>query len=237
MRRYVDFWVRGEDYKSSLELLRSLKRLGFSDAVMELREELLERVKDLRRAGEELGINVHRKLVVAPESRKELLRALRGNRGKFEVITVLCDNLEVALVAARDSRVDSLIIPPKPRFRFDKGVAATIRNCVELPFSQYLSNKQAFLETALKLVETLGKRTELIVSSAASNPLELRGPRELASLLWVLGDPREKALNSVSITPRKILERNLLKLSGCYVARGVVKLGEEDQEEVPNDTL
>ena len=237
MRRYVDFWVKGEDYESSLELLRVLKRLGFSDAVMELGEDLLERVEDLKRAGEEIGINVYRKLVVAPESRKELLRELRSNRGKFEVITVLCENLEVALVAARDSRVDSLIIPPKPRFRFDKGVAATIKNCVELPFSQYLSDKQAFLETALRLVEILGKRTELIVSSAASNPLELRGPRELASLPWVLGYPQEKALNSVSKTPSGILERNLLKLSKSYVVRGVIKLGEEDQKKVSSDSL
>ena len=237
MRKYVDFWVKGKDYESSLELLRSLKRLGFSDAVIELGEGLLERVEDLKRVGEELGINVHRKLVIAPGSRKDLLRALRSNRGKFEVITVLCENLEVALVAARDSRVDSLVIPPKPKFRFDKGVAATIKNCVELPFSQYLSDKQAFLETALKLVEILGRRTELIVSSAASNSLELRGPRELASLPWVLGYPQEKALDSVSKTPRSILERNLLKLSKRYVVRGVVKLGEEGQEEVSGDSL
>ena len=237
MRRYVDFWVKGEDYESSLELLRSLKRLGFSDAVMELGEDLLERVEELRRVGEEIGIKVHRKLVIAPESRKDLLRALRSNRGKFEVITVLCKNLEVALVAARDSRVDSLVIPPKPRFRFDKGVAATIKNCVELPFSQYLSDKQAFLETSLQLVEILGRRTELIVSSAASTPLELRGPRELASLPWVLGYPQEKALNSVSKAPRRIIERNLLKLSKRYVVRGVMMLGEEDQEEISGDSL
>lgn len=228
MRMYVDFWVKGEDYESSLELLRTLKRLGFSDAVMELGEDLLERIEELRRAGGELGLNVHRKLVIAPKSRKELLRILRGNRGKFEVITIICENLEVALVAARDSRVDSLVIPPKPRFRFDKGVAATIKNCVELPFSQYLSDKEAFLETALRLVEILGRKAELIVSSAASNPLELRGPRELASLPWVLGYPQEKSLNSVSKTPRSILERNLLKLSKRYVVRGVIRLGEED---------
>lgn len=228
MRRYVDFWVKGKDYESSLKLLRTLKRLGFSDAVMELSEDLLERIEELRRAGGELGLNVYRKLVIAPNSRKELLRILRGNRGKFEVITVLCENLEVALVAARDSRVDSLVIPPKPRFRFDKGVAATVKNCVELPFSQYLSDKQAFLETALRLVETLRRKTELIVSSAASNPLELRGPKELASLPWILGCSQEKALNSVSKTPRSILERNLLKLSKRYIVRGVIRLGEED---------
>jgi len=237
MRRYVDFWIRGEDYNSSLELLKSLKRLGFSDAVIELRDDLLEKVDDLRRAGEELGINVHRKLVVAPKSRKDLLRALRNNRGKFEVITVLCENLEVALVAARDSRVDSLIIPPKPKFRFDKGVAATIKNCIELPFNQYLSDKRAFLETALGLVETLGRRVELIVSSSASNTLELRGPLELASLPRVLGYPQEKALNSVSTTPRGILKRNLLKLSKSYVVRGVMRVSEEGQEKIFGNSL
>ncbi|MEM0094293.1 MAG: hypothetical protein QW753_08005, partial [Thermofilum sp.] len=80
-------------------------------------------------------------------------------------------------------------------------------------------------------------RVGVIVSSASSSALLLRGPIELASLPWVLGYPQERALDTVSKTPSQIIERNLLKLSSNYVCRGVVKIGEEDEEEVPADIL
>ncbi len=224
MRRYIDFWIKGEDYETAIGLLEEIKELGFSGAVMELKDVLLERFDELRKASEEIGVKIHRKLVIAPKSRKELLSILRNNRGRFEVITVICKNLEVALVAARDSRVDSLIIPPRPRFRIDKGVASLLRNRVELPFSFFLKDKQAFLEIALNIVKAFGEKVELIVSSGASDKLGLRGPSSLASLLQVLGYDREKALDSVSKVPEMILETNLLKLSKRYVAKGVIKL-------------
>jgi len=237
MRRYVDFWVIGEEREKAVDLLKSLVRLGYSDAVMELRGDFAGSFEELRNVAAKAGIRLHRKLVLKPGSRKELLRELRSNRGRFEVITVICENLEVALVAARDSRVDSLVIPPKPGFRIDKGVASTIRNCVELPFSWYLADRQSFLEEALKIIRVLGKRVGVIISSASSSMLLLRGPRELASLPWVLGYPQEKALDTVSRTPLQIIERNLLKLSRRYVARGVLRVGEEDEEEISTDIL
>ncbi|MEM4718556.1 MAG: hypothetical protein QW330_00660, partial [Nitrososphaerota archaeon] len=73
--------------------------------------------------------------------------------------------------------------------------------------------------------------------SASSSASLLRGPIELASLPWVLGYPQERALDTVSKIPSQIIERNLLKLSNRYVCRGVVKIGEEDEEEVPADIL
>lgn len=224
MRCFIDFWVKGVEVDQFSEILEALKRLGFSGAAIEVEEGLKQDFEELRSRASELGLAIYRKLVLKPRGRGDLLRSLRENRGKFEVITVLCENLEVALVAARDSRVDTLIIPPKPRFRFDKGVAALIRNKVELPFSYFLDNKLAFLETALDIVEILGRKIELIVSSGASGVLGLRGPRELASLLQVLGVDLERALDSVSKIPEKLLKENLLKLSKRYVSRGVIKL-------------
>lgn len=225
MRKYIDFWVRAESFENALSLLEKLRELGFSSAVMELDGEASERFDELRKRGEEIGVEVYRKLVFKPSGRKDLLKNLRNNRGKYEVITVFCESLEAALVAARDSRVDSLVIPPKPGFRFDKGVAALLRNYVELPFSSYLENKLEFLETAIRILEFLGRRTGIIVSSAASDILDLRGPRELASILQVLGLPQEEALDSVSKIPESIINRNLLKLSKNYVERGVLKIG------------
>jgi len=224
MRRFIDFWIKGQSLDQALSLLKVLKELGFSGAVLELQEELIEKFDELKLRANELGMSLYRKLVVKPEGRRDLLKILRGNRGKFEVITVICENLETALVAARDSRVDSLIIPPRPRFRIDKGVASLIKNRVELPFKFFLEDRQAFLETALNVIKFLGRKVDLIISSGAEDEYDLRNPRELAALLQVLGYDWEKALDSISKIPEQILEENMLKLSKQYVARGVIKL-------------
>ena len=110
MRRYVDLWMRCESFEKCLEMMKCLKRLGFSSAAIELRGECVERFDHLKGEAEEVGIKLYRKLVLEPSTRKELLKLLRENRGKFEVISVICRNLETALVAARDSRVDTIII-------------------------------------------------------------------------------------------------------------------------------
>ena len=225
MRRYVDLWVRAERFEEALEMIRCLKMLGFSSAAMELRGECIERFDELREEAKGVGLAIYRKLVIEPSSRGDLLKLLKENRGRFEVISVVCRNLETALVAARDSRVDTVIIPVNPRYRFDKGVAALMRNRVELPFKYFLEDKLGFLRTASEIVSVLGKKTEIVVSSAASHSLELRSPRQLASLLQVLGFDLEKALNSISHTAADLIEENLRKLSKNYVMRGVVRLG------------
>ena len=225
MRRYVDLWVRCESMEKCLEMIRCLKRLGFSSAVLELRGECVEKFDYLKKEAEGVELNLYRKLVLEPSSRKELLKMLRENRGRFEVISVICRNLETALVAARDSRVDTIIIPVNPRYRFDKGVAALLKNRVELPFKYFLKDKGGFLRTASEIVSVLGKRCGIIVSSAGSCSLELRNPRQLASLLQVLGFDEERALNSISIEATNLIEENLVKLSKNYVMRGVMRLG------------
>lgn len=223
-RKYIDFWVK-VSWESADEVLAKLRELGFSAAAVELED--AETFEELKKLGREHGLELYRKLVLNPRERRELLDTLGASRGRYEVISVICWNLEVALVAARDSRVDTLIIPPGRRYRIDKGVAALLKNKVELPFRWFLEEggRRDFLETAMEVVKTLAPKSGIIVSSAASTSLELRGPMELAALLEVLGMKGEEALNAVSKTPSEIIETNLLKLSPNYVARGVIRVG------------
>ncbi|MEN2974860.1 MAG: hypothetical protein ABDH32_04690, partial [Candidatus Caldarchaeales archaeon] len=70
----------------------------------------------------------------------------------------------------------------------------------------------------------LAGKVDLILSSSASKPSELRSPYEMASLLSVLGFDKKYTLDSVSSIPMKIIESNLVKLSPDYISRGVVKI-------------
>ncbi len=77
MRKYIDFWVRAESFENAASLLEKLRELGFSSAVMELNGEASERFDELRKRGEEIGVEVYRKLVFKPSGRKDLLKNLR----------------------------------------------------------------------------------------------------------------------------------------------------------------
>lgn len=222
-REYVDFWVRLEPGTAE-QVVEKLMELGFKVAVAELVEGV--EYEGLREAAGERGLKLYRKLVLEPRRRRELLDALGANRGRYETVSVVCRTLEVALVAARDSRVDSLIIPPNHRYRIDKGVAALLRNNVEIPFNWFLEENKlrSALDNVLEIMRSLALRKNVIVSSGASDPLGLRSPFQLASLLQVFGVERGKALDSVSSIPLEILRVNLLKLSPNYVARGVMRI-------------
>ncbi|MDW7985750.1 MAG: RNase P subunit p30 family protein [Nitrososphaerota archaeon] len=223
-RKYIDFWINIVEDIDLSEIMARIRELGFSSIAVSIIDE--SKLEEIERIGRDFEINVYRKIVLEPDDKSTLLRELRTCRGRYEVVSVICRNLEVALTAARDNRVDTLIIPPDKRFRIDRGVAAIIKNCIEIPFKWFLdkSVRRDFLRVTDEIVEHLARKVDLIISSSASKISELRTPYEMISLLHIFGFNKESALNSVSTTPLKIIESNLVKLSSSYICRGVVKL-------------
>lgn len=224
-RKFVDFWIDLTGETDLSEILLEVKKLGFKSVVASSTSDTI--YEEFKKLGENHGVEVYRKLVLEPEDRLDLLNNLRKHRSSYEVISVICNNLEVALTAARDSRVDSLILPSNKRFRIDKGVASLISNSIELPFKWFIdeASRRDFIRVANEVVNYLSSKTSIIVSSYASKPYELCSPHELASILQVLGIERGIALDSVSTIPWSIIERNMLKLSPNYIAKGVLKIG------------
>ncbi len=222
-RRFIDFWVHVTP-ENSQEILSKLRELGFGAAVVEF-DGSEEEFRETLRYAESMGLELYRKLVVRVSGRRPLLSALRSNRGRYEVISVVCEDLETALVAARDNRVDTVVIPPRPGYRFDKGVASLLRNRVEIPFNQILEDPEPSLKTYLEVFKILGRKAGIIVSSGASSPLMLRTPWQLISLPMIMGYSHEEALKTVSDECWSIIATNLEKLSPDYVAPGVVRIG------------
>ncbi|MCF8884614.1 MAG: RNase P subunit p30 family protein [Nitrososphaerota archaeon] len=224
-RKYIDFWVELREENIIKELMSRALQLGYRSIVVSYSDESL--YEKAREIGERINLEIYRKIILEPQDRSSLLKELRKCRGSYEVVTVICRNLEVALVAVRDGRIDSIIIPPDKNYRIDKGVASTIKNAVEIPFKWILDEKsrRMFLKTVSEIILHLSRRTNIIVSSSASKPMELRGPYEMSSLLQIYSIDKKTALDAVSEIPSKIIEENLIKLSPNYIARGVVKIG------------
>ena len=61
----------------------------------------------------------------------------------------------------------------------------------------------------------------VVVSSGADDPHNMRGPRELAAVLDLLGIGEEEGLDAVSTTPWSIVDRNREKLMPGFVEPGV----------------
>ncbi len=144
----------------------------------------------------------------------ELKRKIGETREDADVLVFLGGNEELNRKAVGDTRVDVLLHPEKGRK--DSGINHVIskdaaENQVAIGFDlQQLMNGQkkrthvlGHWRRNLKLCEKYD--VPYVLTSGAREKLELRAPRDLASIIDSLGSNGKKA---VSDFPAKILERN-----------------------------
>ena len=233
MRKFADLHLncpfRSRDEFAGL--VGRARDMGFSIISLPLspslgREEL-EGLKDLASS---LGVDLATRVDLAPTNRRELLSALRRLRRRFELIGVLCQNKEVARVAARDRRVDFLLFPLEPEKRyFDRAEVelAQDSNCALeidlMPIFKLPLEKRIRVLAKLRDEVALAKRYEVpvVICSGAGEPILMRRPRELAYLATVLDLGLEEALDALSKTPLSLLERNRAKLDPSFIAPGI----------------
>ncbi len=241
MRKFADMHLACpfEDEEGFRRLALRARGMGFSAIAVpldpSLREDRLSRLKELASS---LGLDLATRVDLAPSSRRELLRSLRKLRRRFELIGVLCQNKEVARVAARDRRVDFLMFPLEPGARyFDDAEAelASGSNCaleIDLMplFKLPLSKRLALLGKLRREVATARDYgVPVVICSGADEPILMRRPRELAYLATLLDLTLEEALDALSKVPLAMLDRNRAKLDPGFVAPGirVVRRGED----------
>lgn len=173
----------------------------------------------------EAGLDVAKRLDLRPRSREELLRSLRRFRPRYEIVAVDCTAESVSRVAVRDRRVDIVRFPKQgPGSGFRKSLASTCRAVLEFNMSD-LSHTPGFdarLHRLRREIEIAAETsTPVIGSTNASNPYEVRAPRDLAAVLYVLGLPLDTALRGVSDVPLEIVRRNRLRMEEPELEDGV----------------
>jgi ribonuclease P/MRP protein subunit RPP1 len=189
------------------------------------------RVNQLRKACHDAGVELVTRIDLAPKSRHELLNNLRKLRRRFEIVSVFSASKVVARQAAKDRRVDllSFSIAKRPRILFDRAEAELTSKasaCLEIDLQPLLSLQEYArirLLSVLRREIAVAKSLEVpvVLSSGATNMWLLRKPQDLASLGLLFGLDFPLALNALSDTPSKIVERNKQKLSPDYVASGI----------------
>jgi len=171
------------------------------------------------------GLDVVKRLNLKPRSREELLRSLRKFRAMYEIVAVSCCTQSVSRVAVRDRRVDIVHFPKQGHgSSLQRNLANTCRAAVEFNMSELTegSGYEAGLGRLRREIEIAAEAsTQVIGSTNASNPFELRAPRDVAAVLHMLGLPLEAAMSGVSEIPLAIVERNRLRMNEPQLEEGV----------------
>jgi len=180
------------------------------------------------------GLEVARRINLKPKSRNDLLRDLRRYRNQYEIVAVECTSFLVSRVAVRDRRVDVVYFPKTVRSNpFHARLAKTCRAALEINISELISspNPGTSLFGLRRDIETaVEASTAVIGSTAASKPFDLRSPRDISSILNLIGLPLRDSLNAVSTVPLGIVGRNRSRLNEPQLEEGVRILRRSDRD-------
>ncbi len=170
------------------------------------------------------GVSVATRLDIKERSRHNLLRQLRSMRGRYELVAVECTNTQVAMAAARDRRVDVVVLDPLGRVPFTRSLAHVCRAALEVNFLKFLRpSERPLLMSRLKGQLAMASQNDIdvICSSHARDKWGMRNPCDLAALCSQMGLDAPRALDAVSRNPVSRIEANRLRLSEDYISEGV----------------
>lgn len=226
---FVDLSIKPKEKSVIPDMCRNAIRLGFSALGLTLdRSATPQEIQEVKRmaAAFEPRLELFTRTEIAPARRRILLKMLGALRNRFEVISVRCVSREVALVAARDRRVDSVLFPCDGNLRMSTGVASTCRNLLEVELQPLIMGRGerrriCFLRLRKDLRTALGAGVPIAASSGARDLLQQRSPLALSSVLTALGVGRSESTKAIGSLVTLRLDANRRKLSGHYLEAGV----------------
>jgi len=227
MRQYADLHLSPslDDIANARSMADILSELDARVIGLAVSPDRLTPAPPVVNAFREAGLDVAKRLNLKPRSREELLRSLRRFRSKYEIVAVDCSTQPVSRVAVRDRRVDIVQFPKQgPGSGFRRNLASTCRAALEFNMSD-LSHTPGFearLHRLRREIEIAAETsTPVIGSTNASNPFELRAPRDVAAVLHALGLPLDAALRGISDIPLEIVRKNRLRMEEPELEEGV----------------
>ena len=207
---YYDLHVDIENIEGAINMA---KKIGFNGIA--LTTQILEKKP-------EINIDLVSCIMIKARNKDELKKEIEKNRERFEILMVYGGEYEINRAACEDSKVDLLCHPEKNRN--DSGLdhvcvkaAAENNVAIEINFNEVLNARNrpkilSFLQRNIFLCKKYN--TKVVTTSGAKSIWEIRAPRELAALTYLLGHDLKSAIDSISIIPKDIVDINREKLSG-----------------------
>ena len=233
--RYFDLHLHSafSDGKSSLEQLASTaKQLGYTGICFAEYFKNFDQIKKLYEQIEKIKKSVGIEIFLGFEARnRKEVDTLSNIRRKFDVLLVRGGDLELNRYACETPEVDILTHPEYERF--DSGLnhvllklAAKNNVAIEINFREILITSKNTRSRVLFNMEQnirLAKkyRVPIILCSGAVSHFELRSPECLISMANQLELELNKAKNSISKVPEKILNQIKERKGENWVSPGV----------------
>ncbi len=188
-------------------------------------------IEKLRVVCKDAKLDFASRVDLCPRTKDQLTHLIRKLRRKFEVVSVVCENKEVARQAAKDRRVDLLSFQSLDyRGRFFDWAEAELASSslagLEVDVKPLLvlegPARIRFLSCLRREVSIAREfHVPVVVSSGVSAEMLLRKPREIAAFSSLFGLNEVSALDAVSTNASTIVMRNRGKLSRGFVAPGI----------------
>lgn len=235
MRKYVDLNVEMELFlKNPLsKVAYEIKKSGFHGiALSTIPQTNINNLISIKEEVKGYKLDVALRVNFEPKNRLELLKFLRRNRGRYEVIGIKPLTNELATISARDRRVDVIYYDLNNRKTMFRESTAHVCTCaLEIQIRPLLAlssqgNLHKILNRLIKEIEiAVDHDIPIVIASSAKKIGEIRAAKDMAALAKCLGLGDEDSLDTVSRNPMGIISRNRLKLSKKHVMEGV-QLGE-----------
>ena len=215
------------------EIADFAKKMGYSGIAIcdkyhskEKLDELLTEIKNVK-----TDIEIYPGVTIEAKTVAELKEKITKVREKVTVLIVAGGDYAINRAACEDSRVDILM---HPEFgRFDNGLdepcmqmAAQNNVAIGISFRNVMNTFRRIrsyllqkLEQNIILCEKY--KIPIILCSGAQNTWEMRAPRDLISVVNVLGMEISRAFLSMTTVPLHIIEDNTKTLEGKRITEGV----------------
>lgn len=236
-RRFVDAAIQFSQEDHFKDICRMAATLGYSGICIEN----LNNQHAIQRHAGAYAIKIWSRKTLRGSIGK-VKDELGHERKKYHLISILTEEQDLAKWAARDQRVDCILVPLSSIGKvidvpFVK-LAATNRKALEIHLHDILrateSRRVGLLRNLHKALAKAKQRScKILMGSGTSKPVHMRAPRDMAALLETVGLNYEEALETIANVPLTILERNEQRLSPSFIAPGVTTSQTKEEMEFP----
>ncbi len=219
------------------EVVKYAGKLGLDTIVLLDRIDSLDILDKMKKDVKSLksDVNVLVGVEIKAENPGELSRQVNRFRDNVDILAVYGGDFEVNRSALENPRVDILTHPELKRR--DSGMdhvmmklAAENNVAIELNFREYLHSYRkirAYVLSHMRNNVMLARKygAHVIVASGAESVWDMRAGRELASLAYMCGFDRERAVKTVSEVPAYIVKRTA-EVKNHTLKNGVKVIGD-----------
>lgn len=240
LRKYYDLHVATKHsygVNTVEEVVRTAEKLGLDTIVI---LDAVDSIKDLEEIKKEVksvesNVNVLVGVDIKAQNQNDLHKKINRFRDVVDLLAVSGGELEINRSAVESPKVDLLIHPELKRK--DSGMdyvmmklASENKVAIELNFREYLHSYRRIRSYVLahmshNVMLAQKYRAHVVVTSGAESIWDMRAGRELASLAYMTGLDREKAVWAVSEVPGGMVRR-ISEIKDNILKNGVKVFGD-----------